>query len=226
LATKYLWRDASPSEKNALRKLMEDVVRVKFEKFYRSDEGGFSLYSGSKHADLDGTGGVVNLFDEIGALSREKQMLLWGPPEKNMIDLGSYELSELKEIDIALLKKIRSINSVRLYQSDSAANIYKLNAVGIAYLKRTSALDVLDMLPKLRQFVDNTSQNYGNWISKDMIRQELGPYNIRAIPTFDAKTYLQFANEIFHKKGMLILIGFDIIGAPVCKIKYATKKCP
>ena len=81
MLTRYLWKDASPKNKAEARKLIENLIRIKFDKYYIPDEGAFAYYPGSRHATLDGTGGVMGKFADIGVFSVEKQRQLWGGPE-------------------------------------------------------------------------------------------------------------------------------------------------
>jgi len=58
LLLNFLWSGASPENRNSAKKLVEELVRINFEKFYLKNQGGFSLYPGAAEPDLDGTGGV------------------------------------------------------------------------------------------------------------------------------------------------------------------------
>ncbi len=81
---------------------MEEFMKIRFENYYIENEGAFSLYPHADHADLDGTGEAIGMYKYLGVLSSEKQRILWGDPEENITDLGTYEVSELKENDFYL----------------------------------------------------------------------------------------------------------------------------
>lgn len=218
--TRYLWSGASPENKNSARKLMEDFIRIRFEKFYIEGEGAFSLYPGAEHADLDGTGEGLGTLDNIGALSNEKQKLLWGYPDKNMIDLGVRKVSELTESDLALIKNAQGVNSIRLYRTDPGSGNYTSNVVCINYPKETPVLDIMDLLPKATRWVNTTSQNMGNWTSKEQIKQELATVKTQPVPVSKGNVPLKLANEVLHTKRVLIVIGYDMLQIPRYKIVY------
>lgn len=149
LLTNYLWSDGSPENKNSARKIIGDVVRGKFAKCYIPEQGAFSYYSGSAEADLDGTGEALDLLDNIGALSPERRERLWGSAAAAIIDLGTYEVSKLKQADFTAIKNAAGVNSLRLYWGDPAAGGYLANVAGVVYPEETPVLDVADLLPKV-----------------------------------------------------------------------------
>lgn len=217
--TRYLWSSASPDNKNSARKLMEDFVRIRFEKFYIEREGAFSLYPGAEHADLDGTGEGLGMFDNIGALSSEKQELLWGPPDKNITDLGIHEVSELKESDFTPIKNSQGINSIRLYRTDPGPGNYTSDVICVNYPKETPVLDVMDLVPKATRWVNTTSQNMGNWVTKeDILHTELAGINIQPVPVLKGNLPLNLANEELQKNRELTVIGFDMLQIPRYKM--------
>ena len=75
---RYLWKDASAEQKRRTRELIEEYLRVKFEKYYVDRDGAFGHYPGAAAASLDGTGGTIGLLRDIGAFSRRRQEALWG----------------------------------------------------------------------------------------------------------------------------------------------------
>lgn len=202
---------------------MEDILRSKFEKSYVEREGAFSLYPGAKHADLDGTGETLGYLDHLGALSSEKQKLLWGLPDKNITDLGVYEVSELQEKDFALLKNSSGINSLRLYQANPNLGNYTSYVVGINYPKETPVLDVMDLLPKVTQWVNTTSQDMGNWVTRESIQHELAGVKMQPVQVSKGDIPLQPANQILQNNRELIAIGFDVLQIPKYKMTFVTR---
>jgi len=223
ILTRYLWRSASPENKDSARKLMENALRIKFENFYIEHEGGFSLYTGAEHADLDGTGEMLGFMDEIGALSIEKQKLIWGPTN-NIVDLGIYEVSELNESNFNLIKKTQDINSIRLYQTDPETGNYISNVVGINYPKETIVPDIIEMLPKVIQWINTTSQNMGNWVTKESIlHEDLLDIKIQSVPVSKGDIPLELVNKLLKKNRELIIIGFDLLQVPRYKMIFRVK---
>jgi hypothetical protein len=202
---------------------MEDIVRIKFEKFYVQREGGFSLYPGSEHANLDGTGGVLELLNNVGALSRDRQELLWGSLDKNIVDLGVHKVQELKESDFSFIENFQDINSIRLYGYEPTQDNYDSYVVSIVYPKETPILDVLDLLPKVTHWINTTSQNMGNWVSKERIIQELKNVKTQSIPVSIGNIPLKQANEALQRNRELVVIGFDVFQVPKCKITFRVK---
>jgi hypothetical protein len=103
LLTRYLWNGVSAENKKATRTVIEHIVKNKFEKFYLESQGAFCYYPGSTEATIEGTGDAVSLLDIVGALSKERQKLIWGSPDQSITDLGLHEVTELKESDLAML---------------------------------------------------------------------------------------------------------------------------
>ncbi|MHB8916970.1 MAG: hypothetical protein ACYC4H_03030, partial [Desulfocucumaceae bacterium] len=224
LLTRYLWSSASPENKDSARKLMENILRSKFEKFYIEGEGAFSLYPGAKHADLDGTGETLGYLDVIGALSTEKQKMLWGPPDKDITDLGVHEVSELKESDFTSIKNSQGMNSIRLYRADPGPGNYTSNVACINYPKETPVLDIMDLLPKVTRWVNTTSQNMGNWVTKeDILQRDLAAVKTQPVLVAKGDVPLKLANEVLQNNRELVVIGFDVLQVPKYKITFRVR---
>ncbi|PKM78511.1 MAG: hypothetical protein CVU90_01880 [Firmicutes bacterium HGW-Firmicutes-15] len=217
LLTRYLWSSASNDNKDSARRLMEDIVRSKFEETYIENEGAFSLYPGAEHADLDGMGETIAYLDMIGAISSDKQKLLWGPPEQKITDLGVYDISKLQEKDFALIKNSPGINSLRLYRTNPSTD-YTSDVVGIIYPQPTPVLDMVDLLPQVTQWLSTTPQNMGNWVSKESIIAELAGIKIQPARVYRQDIPLDVANEVFQNKRELTVIGYDVLQVPICKM--------
>jgi hypothetical protein len=218
LLTTYLWSGASLENKNSAKKFMEDIVSIKFAKFYLQNQGGFSLYPGLAEADLDGTGSVLSLLKVVGALSWDRQERLWGPLDEHVIDLGVYDVSELKESDVALIKNSQGSNSIRLYRTNPGSDRYLSDVVGIYYPKETPVLDIIDLLPKVTWWVNTTSQNMGNWVSREAILQDLATVKAQSVPVSTGSVPLELASDVLQENRKLILIGFDVLQVPRYKM--------
>jgi hypothetical protein len=221
--TRYLWKNASVKDKEALKKLLEDFMKMRFENYYNENEGAFSLYPHAEHPDLDGTGEAIGMYKYIGALSPEKQKTLWGVPEEIITDLGTFEVAELNENDFARITRDSGINSIRFFKSVPASNFID-NAEGVYYPVRTSVLDIADLLPKLENWIKATSQNMGNWVTKeDILYNDLAKIKIQSVPVIK-EIPVKYANMILHRNSQIVMVGFDLLQVPRCKIVYELEK--
>lgn len=217
--TRYLWQRASPEDRAAARELIAAFIGIRFEKYYVTKEGAFSLYPDTGHADLDGTGEAVGMYSNIGALSREKQERLWGDPADTIVDLGRHRVSEIRASDIDLISKQADINSVRLFEADPAGEFLK-NVEGVFYPRDTRVLDLADLLPRLEEWLATTEQSMGNWVTKDNIQNRLFTgVNVRPVPVFE-EDLLTNANQILRSNSSLVLIGFDVLQVPKYRIVF------
>ena len=223
ILTNFLWSDASDNNKDSARKIMESIIRNKFEKFYIPDQGAFSYYSGALEADLDGTGEVFDMLRNVGVLSSARQEWLWGKNDQTITDLVVYNLSELKEDDFELLKNAPGINSIRLYRIDPALDSYASNVVSVIYPKETPVLDIMDLLPKMSRWLNGTPQNMGNWISKEWLIQELAAIQSQPVPVSEKGVPLKLANSVLRNNQELIVVGFDVLQVPKHKMTIRLK---
>lgn len=220
MLTDFLWSDASNRDKASAKRLMEDLVRNRFEKFYIQNEGGFSLYPGSQKADLDGTGTALSLLRGAGALSQKQKERLYGSADETIRDLGIHKVSKLSENDFAVIKNAEGINSIRLYCANPALGSYTANVVGVIYPNDTPVLDIVDLLPRMNRWVNTTPQTIGNWVSQESVIQNLSAFKIKAVPVSKGNIPLKLANEVLKINGELVAIGFDIMQVPRYKIVY------
>ncbi len=200
---------------------MEEFMKIRFENYYIENEGAFSLYPHADHADLDGTGEAIGMYKYLGVLSFEKQRILWGDPEENITDMGTYEVSELKESDFTLITGDSIINSIRLYKA-VPVNDYIEPAEGVYYPSGTSVPDITDVLPKIEKWVKETPQNMGNRVTKENILNNLADIEIKSVPVMK-ELPLRYVNEILQNNSALVMVGFDLLQVPRCKIVFQLK---
>lgn len=216
--TRYLWKNASVKDKEDAKKLIEEFMKIRFENYYNENEGAFSLYPHAEHADLDGTGEAIGMYKYLGALSYEKQKILWGDPKENIAELGTYEVFELKGNDFVSIAYDSIINSIRLYKVEPDSD-YIENTEGIYYPRRTCILDILELLPKLEKWVKATPQNMGNWVTNESILNNLANIKFKSVPIIK-ELPLKYANEILLNNSKLVMVGFDILQVPRYKIVF------
>ncbi|MEN6324940.1 MAG: hypothetical protein ABFD18_01835 [Syntrophomonas sp.] len=219
LLTRYLWENASFDSKNKAHKLMENIIRKKYETSFIEEAGAFSYNPEAQEPDLDGTGETLSYLDELGALSIKKQSQLWGPPEKNIRDLGIHQVSALRESDFKAVAQAPGINSIRFYKNDPGLE-FGSNLVCIYYPKKTPVLDTMELLPKLNRWIKTTPQNMGNWVSKQSIKNELAAVEIKSVPAYKTDPPLNAANQVLAQKQVLVAVGFDTLQVPRLKASW------
>ncbi len=222
--TKYIWKDASQENKDKARVLLERYIKNRFEKYYIPEEGAFSYYPEAKHAALDGVPGGFAIFKKIGAISSEKQKKLWGAPEKNITDLGSFKISELAQNDFDLIANSKGINSLRFYQTTPAYDNLVSNVFAVVYPKTTLVLDIMDLAHKIKHWINTTPLTMGIWVSKADVREELADIQFDKVATYEKTIPLESANEVLRKNNKLVVIGFDILQVPRYKVVFNYSK--
>lgn len=221
---KYLWNDISKESKEKTMDLIEKYITLKYTKFYISKEGSFCYYPNAKHATIDGTEEYF-IYEKIGALSEEKQKYLWGSPKDNIVDLGEFKVSSFKSSDLALLEKESNINSFRVYTNMPDYNNLTQNVLEVIYPKEHNALDVMDITPKIKHFINNTDLTMGNWTSKQMIKDKLDTINLDEVPIYENSDIpIEVIEKQLKDNGELVVIGYDILQIPRYKILYKCEK--
>jgi hypothetical protein len=217
--TDYLWNDISKSNKEKAKDFIEYYIRIKFEKFYIPEEGSFSYYPHGEHATIDGTGEFF-IFKKIGALSGERQEQLWGTPKENIINLGTHKISDFTKSDFDLIANSKSVNSLRLYKTTPDYKDLISGISAVIYPKKIPVLDIVDLTPRIKHWLNTTNQTMGNWSSKENIIRELENIKIEEVPAYENDIPIESAQEILQNNGKLVVIGFDILQVPRYEIVY------
>jgi len=215
---RYLWKDASNENKQAARRLIEDYVKILFERFYIPAEGAFSYYPDSQHASLDGTGGFI--FNDIGAFSSQKQTKIWGPASQNIKDLPGLKTVALSQANLDLLTKNPEINSLRIYDAVPDYNDLMDNVVMLVYPHKTAVLDIMELVPGITKWLDTATLSAGNWSSLAEIKKQYSSLSIKEPLIYRQVFPLDRMNEMLLGKKGLYIIGFDILQIPRYKIVY------
>jgi hypothetical protein len=219
---RYLWTDMSKSNKEKAKNFIEHYIRIRFEKFYIPEEGAFSYYPHGEHATIDGTNEFF-IFKEIGALSGKKQARLWGTAEQTIIDLGIHRTSSMKKADFNLITNHKSVNSLRLYKTNPNYGDLTSGVYGIIYPRETSVLDIIDLTPRVKKWVNSTDQVMGNWVSKEDVIRELNSINIDEVPVYKYDIPIEDFNNTLMSNRKITVIGFDVLQVPRYKIVYEYK---
>ena len=220
LLTRYLWGGATVDQKRRARKVMEDYVHNLAQNCYVPAEGAFSYYPSEKHATLDGTGGFF-FFGEVGAFSVEKQSRLWGSPQAKTRQLPSVNLSKLTPESFDVIARLKGVNALRFYRNPPNYGDLAADVFAVAYPRKPTVLDVIDLTPKVKNWVAKTPQTMGNWVSKATLRQRLRSIYIQEAPVYIGTFPLEGANAVLARQGELHVIGFDILQIPRYRIVYA-----
>jgi hypothetical protein len=215
---RYLWKDASKEDRQKAKRIIENYVKIKFEKYYIPNEGAFSYYPNAEHASLDGTGGFI--FNDIGAYSNEKQKILWGDTDTNIKDLGRYKTSRLTKKNLDLITNNPGINSIRLYGTKPDCMNLTADVLALIYPNETPVLDVMELVPKITAWLDTVKLSIGNWTSKEKIKKDYASLNIKEPFVFKKAFPLDSINRILREKKELHIIGFDILQIPRYRIIY------
>ncbi|MGE5389660.1 MAG: hypothetical protein ACM3PE_01215 [Deltaproteobacteria bacterium] len=218
MMTLDLWEGASSGDRARARAIMTELVRNRYAKFYREQEGAFVYYPDTEHATLDGTGSAVYLLKNVGALSDQTRDTLWGAPLQTMKDLGQRSVSAISSHDLQTVTAA-GVNSIRIYASrpedDFTDGIH-----AIVYPQATPVLDVADLMPRVSKWVKNTPQSMGNWTSREKILQDLNQRKWPVVPDYQGSQGLALANELLRKNGQAVLVGFDVLQVPRTVITF------
>ncbi len=218
-----LWAGLSDETRAKAKELAVFFITTKFEKFFVREDGAFSSYPGASHATLDGSQALIGFFKDLGCFSEKKFTRLWGRPEVRCIQQCEVDVSEITEADLQAMVKFPGINSIRIYSSDPAAGNYSVNVLGVFYPRKTSVLDVMELIPCMISWIKRTSQSMGNWTSREDILQSLMDIKMKPAAVFTKELPLAGLNIILKKHGKLVLTGFDELQLPVCRIVFKVK---
>lgn len=214
LLTRYLWADATAGQRAAATRLIESLVRGRFEYYFLPEEGGFSYYPRSHRATLDGASNGIGLYFELGAFSTETQRRLWGGPETACAALGNLVRPELTAGDLTPLLARRDLNSVRVYVPAPGAGSFAIGAAGVHYPRTTAVLDAVDLVNRLRGWLAATGQSMGNWVSRQDFSSGLSKTGVQPAPVTMENFPLAEWNRLLREKGAVTAIGFDILQVP------------
>lgn len=210
---KYLWIGLSDKSKQNTKTMIEQYIHLKFQKFYIKEAGAFSYYPGAKQPSLDGCSFIHDL-QYYGYCSAKNQIKLW----KSSIEKKEYNISSFTKADFYM--NLNDINSVRFYAIQPKTRNCIDNVLGVFYPQRTDILDVMDLIPRMQKWLDNTHQTMGNWTSKVNLQKRLLATGIKLTPVLQQNLPVEELNHVLQTKKKLILIGFDILQIPRVEAIY------
>jgi hypothetical protein len=78
----------------------------------------------------------------------------------------------------------------------------------------------MELLPKLKKWLNSTSQNMGNWTSKEAVIQSMEAIPFEPVPVSKGELLLKLANEELQQNRELTVIGFDVLQVPIYKLSF------
>jgi len=207
--TRYLWRDASASDRQTAEAYMKRFIHTRFANYFVADEGAFSLYPGAENADLDGTGEAIGMFKYLGTLSPEKQKRIWKHKLECITDRGERTVGSCCTSNLVPVAAPPGVNSVRFYAQDPEGR-YLENVIGVWYPFKPEVLDAVDVLSRVRVWAESTPQNMGNWVSREKVLKMIDGARIPHAPLLGAD-----AVETLAEYGRVVAVGFDTLQVPI-----------
>ncbi|MAM08856.1 MAG: hypothetical protein CML23_00020 [Rhizobiaceae bacterium] len=217
--TKYVWKNATETEKETVRALLEQFVTTRFALYYLPQEGAFSLYPDADHADLDGTSEAAGMLDYTGELSAERQAALWGTPAETIRDLEPMVVEALDDEALAPITASEGIVSVRFYAAEPSGNFTE-TPLTILYPRLPVVRDTVDLIRSMRQWLDTTSQQMGNWGRREAIVERLAATPVSPTAPVLAASDIAVADSLLQEHARLVAIGFDTLQIPRVRIVY------
>jgi hypothetical protein len=219
MLVRYLWKNASAEQKRRTRELIEEYVRVKFEKYYVDRDGAFGYYPGAAGASLDGTGGTIGLLRDIGAFSRTRQEALWG--SANSLRSEVLRVDRIGEREFAVFRGNPAINAVRIYAPSPASDNPAAGVAAVFYPRATPCLDAADLLPRVASWLSATDKSMGNWVSRETVLEETELRGVNTAPQIVGDHPVGVANELFGRRGELVVVGFNTLQLALHEIRFS-----
>lgn len=217
--TRYVWNNATETEKETVRALLEQFVTTRFELYYLPQEGAFSLYPDADHADLDGTSEAAGMLDYAGELSAQRQAALWGSPARTIRDLEPMAVDAFDDEALAPIAASTGIVSVRFYAAEPSGNFTE-TPLAILYPRPPVVRDSVDLIRRMRGWLDTTSQEMGNWGRREAIVGRLAATPVNPTAPVLTASDVAIVDALLQEHGMLVAIGFDTLQVPRVQIVY------
>ena len=213
-----LWKGASEENKETAKRIITNFIEVSFDKYYVEKEGAFSYYPDADHASLDGSS--VLMYDDIGAYSSKKQERLWGTPLVNARDLGVITLNQFVPSDFDSIATIPDINSIRVYITSPDYEKLTENVWSVIYPNTTTVLDVMELVPRMIQWIDSASLSMGNWVTMKEIKNEFSSLDIKMPLIYKNYIPMENMNRKIKEMSELYMIGYDKLQIPRFRVHY------
>lgn len=215
MLARYLMKYADVEDKEKIRDRVKEYINVKFEKYYKRDEGAFSHYAGEGKATLDGSA-FFFIFWDIGAYSLVKQRDLWGIDIKDIGNAGTYEITESNISDINKLLESVGGNSVRFYSGTQEIRDLTSDVVLLGYLPSAEVPDIMELTYRMRRWLDSTELTMGNWVAKADLQERME--EIDTVGMMPAENLPEQVYDILINDKGLTAVVFDQMQLPIHKM--------
>jgi hypothetical protein len=124
--------------------------------------------------------------------------------------------------DLSLIASSKSVYSLRVYKSTPVYENLTSGVLAVIYPRKPLVLDVVDLTPRVKLWADSTDQTMGNWVSKEGLIHDLESIEIEAVPSYvyEDNILMESLNKNLKENKSLVVIGYDILQVPCCKIVY------
>lgn len=218
--TRYLWKNASDSEKALAKTAFARHIEFIFRTNWSKEDGAFRMYAPPGGATLDGTGTVLGFLDDAGAFSPAKQHRVWGFPGRTCASLGTATTDSIRDADLDRFRQVAPLNSVRIYRTEPDTNDFTRGVDGLAYLSPALVPDLVEIAPRLKAWIDTTTQSVGNWTSREDVAADIAEVGSAAVPVWRDSIPTAHLNGILHESGNVTVVGFDEFQVPIARLDF------
>ena len=215
-----LWSHLSASDQALARTAMETFLADRY-RFFRPAEGGFSLYTSSTHADVDGTGNALGLLRATGSLPGTwERDRLWGSALANASAVVTKKLRRWEE---AALPSETHFNSLRVYENRLPAGdtFDDAGLVAIVYPQGPRVLDVMDLRQHVAGFIATGGEAFGNWTLKQNLGERLGlEHSPKRVPVVQGGLDLARIARSHGAARRFYMVGYDVFQVPVFRLEF------
>ncbi len=216
-----LWSRLPEPDRALARAAMQTFLARRY-RFFRPGEGGFSLYTSSAHADVDGTSNALGLLRATGSLPGTwERDRLWGKALAAAPAVVSKKLHQWEEA--ALPAEIHA-NSLRVYENRLPAGdaFDDAGLVEIVYPRTPRVLDVMDLRRHVASFISTGGEAFGNWTLKQNLGERLGlQHSANPVPVVQGG--LDLARIARARDGVrrFCVVGYDVFQVPVFRVEFS-----
>ena len=215
-----LWSHLSEPDRALARKAMETFLAERY-RFIRPRDGGFSLYTGSTHADVDGTGNALGLLRATGSLPGTwERGRLWG---KALAAAPAVVRKKLPRWGKATLPAGTHVNSLRVYENSLPAGdaFDDARLVEIIYPRSPQILDVMDLRQHVAGFIAAGGEAFGNWTMKQSLGKRLGlDHSPKRVPVLQGGLDLARTARDHDGARRFFVVGYDVFQVPVVRLEF------
>lgn len=125
----------------------------------------------------------------------------------------------MTENDFAGLRDARP-NSVRVYRSEPDTLDFTRKVAAVFRFAPSEVPDLAEIAPKLKNWIDTTSQSLGNWISREEVRKRLERVSTAPVRTWKESVPTGRIDSLLALGDTVTLVAFDTFQTPVARISF------